>query len=399
MIEPMTYFGTFWIPNNEGKRMFGTYTYKEDGSSIIEIHRCDYEGTFFSLPPKYGVLWGEIADGYPMTFFDVTPMGKRGESYYLFYSKYVLTKYHVQSLDDELFDRCFVKFNHLNAWVRKNTFEINYGTSEITYISNHDETVISSDIILDDNLSASICSLVLDSIIPFYSCKLTQETYFRLYAQSCKSIGCFIELITEITQFVSVALLSKQYPDKILFGDDIRLLVNNKESEKPTHILIPFELLKDRVPILLNNWHKYYSDISPLCTRYLNSLNQSDFDTPDFLLIATSLDGFYRRFISNDDGISYKSRLDKLIEKFKDIDAVKEYSIDTEVFKDSRNKYAHLLPESEAPKAVFGKELYILTQKGVILLTCCFLNLLGLNNEEINICCKNARLRNRLNIL
>ena len=40
--------------------------------------------------------------------------------------------------------------------------------------------------------------------------------------------------------------------------------------------------------------------------------------------------------------------------------------------------------------AVDGWDLYWLTEKCKILLTCCILNLLGLTNKEINLCCEKS---------
>ena len=57
----------------------------------------------------------------------------------------------------------------------------------------------------------------------------------------------------------------------------------------------------------------------------------------------------------------------------------------------TRHKYSHLIPDSDTKlkKAVDGEELYCLTLKGKILLTCCILDNLGLTIEEINQCCEN----------
>jgi hypothetical protein len=59
-------------------------------------------------------------------------------------------------------------------------------------------------------------------------------------------------------------------------------------------------------------------------------------------------------------------------------------------------KYSHLYPDNEKSSAVAGDELYWLTEKCKILLTYCILNMLGVSNDEINLCCKNNAIHRML---
>ncbi len=396
MIEPTTCFGTFWIPNNEDKKMFGTYTYKKDGSSVVEIHRCDYDKTLCRMP-NYDVLWGEIGDGYPITLFNVSPMEKRDCSYFLFSVKYVLTNIHLQSLEDSRFDKCSVVFSHLNSWIKKNSFEIIFGTDKNTFVAKDDETIM-SDFKLDDNLSVSIHAHVLESIIPFYSCNLTQETRLRFNVTNKISVGCFVDIVTEFAQFLSIALLSKQYPNRIYFANEVELLFKSNESDKPIFHLIPFNLLRDRMTSIICNWHKHYSAVSPICSHYINSLKVIEFEPTDFLIVAESLDGYHKRFNNMRDGKDvrkYEDGLKKLLDKFNDIDVVKKCNINSDLFTKTRNHYSHLYFDNNNDIPT-GKELYNITQQGFILLSCCLLHLLGLTMEEINVCCNKSMIYNRI---
>lgn len=67
---------------------------------------------------------------------------------------------------------------------------------------------------------------------------------------------------------------------------------------------------------------------------------------------------------------------------------MKECQINAEVLTQTRHKYSHLIPEDDkkVSKAVSGEDLYHLTQRCIILLTCCILDNIGLTTEEINIC-------------
>ena len=88
----------------------------------------------------------------------------------------------------------------------------------------------------------------------------------------------------------------------------------------------------------------------------------------------------------------YKEEVDILLDRFKDVEVIKKININTEVLEQSRDKYSHLIPDEEKPLAVEGLELYALTKKCKVLLTCCILDMLGLDTDEINLCCNKSYL-------
>lgn len=379
MIEPMTYFGTFWIPNNEGKKMFGTYTYKEDGSSIIEIHIDEND----DVPSKCAVLFGEITGKHKITFFDVNAMIRK-TSYISYSVKYALTGIHLSSLEENIFDRCTIRYQHLNSWIRSNC--------KLGIMETEKETdVLWYDIYKDDDITVSLHWSVEESIVPFYSCELKKVYYISFNTLKNTSVCKFVELVTEITQLLSFILQSEQYPQKIIFKNVYSLLFNVKKSQQPKSFpLIPFEIFKDKMSSIYNNWHNLFSHLSPIYRYYFNTLsNGGDFDVPDFITVAQALDGYHKRFINKKDGRDirqYPQQLKQLLDIFDDVEVIKKCNIDTSIFAKLRHGYVHLYPEEEQQITISSKDLYALTQKGIVLLTCCFLHLLGLNNQEINIC-------------
>ena len=75
--------------------------------------------------------------------------------------------------------------------------------------------------------------------------------------------------------------------------------------------------------------------------------------------------------------------------QFQGIQLLSKCEINDEVLAHSRNKYSHLIPDGDnksIEKAVAENKLYALTRKSMVLLTCCILHNIGLNNEEINQC-------------
>ena len=89
----------------------------------------------------------------------------------------------------------------------------------------------------------------------------------------------------------------------------------------------------------------------------------------------------------------YEHQIKKLLEHFGGVQLLQKCKLDAKVLSHSRHKYSHLIPDTETKNvemAVSGEELYYLTRKSIVLLTCCILDFLGLTIEEINECFKNS---------
>lgn len=396
------YHGYFWFPVDDKDKPIetvfsGTFTYNKN-ELILEIHYPNIKEYFDKF--RYPLLHGEIGDECPITFFDFSMSQWEGDSFIRGYAKYAVIGKHLNSFNEDEISKCNVKYQYINEWIKPDCFYWKLGEIETITIDKpktHIPKLIMD--INEDTVLTLHSGLTIHNVIN-YNYSINLHFVLKIISLNKKTINDIIDLVGEFSQFMSFVLQSKQYPEQIIYDGEFELLFNYKESTKPKYPpLIPFDLFKDKLSEMYKVWHNVFSELLPLCKYYINSLCYDDFDIPDFVFVAHALDGYYKRFISNK-RMSYENKLKDLIEKrFNDIDIIKECDIDTEVFKDSRDKYSHWIPDSEQIKSVGGRELYLLTQKGVILLTCCFLNLLGLNNEEINICCKNARLQNRLNIL
>ena len=211
------------------------------------------------------------------------------------------------------------------------------------------------------------------------------------------SIQLFLRQIEEFSQFLSIALYCDQNPTKIEFTNERNetegVLLFKKEASVDPQVfsLIKFGILKDKLPAMLKTWHLNFESIAPISSYLINSLKKKNrFEVPDFLIIAEALDGYYKRFMNKKNGKDirqYEKQIELLLNQFKEVKAIKECNINPKILKDTRHKYSHLYPDEEKSLAVEGEDLYLLTEKCKILLTCCILNMLGLTNKEINLCC------------
>jgi hypothetical protein len=143
---------------------------------------------------------------------------------------------------------------------------------------------------------------------------------------------------------------------------------------------------------MLKKWYANFDQMSPICSYLVQSIHNGVFDTPNFLIVAQALDGYHKRFVNKKDGKDvqqYEHQIKKLLKLFEGVGLLNQCKLDAEVLAHSRHKYSHLIPDNDTKKvekAVRGSELFRLTRKAIVLLTCCILDYLGLTTEEINKC-------------
>ena len=398
MIEPRAYLGVFWNPNsNNDYKYVGVLNIADNGVSELEI-RETIDNQSFTRDMEYEVLVGVIGDDYPVSLFNVQLRRSQGTSSLSFSIKLVLAGQHITSLDTPLYEKCIISFPYLKNWVCASRTHLKFEDENESLVI--DRTNLSTPIVAAD-LEQGLQLKIQEGIQtrhspPLFYWEIRQDAKCVFLSTQEKSVNHYRQLIQEFQQFLSVALYCQQFPvEVILFGGNNKrgeLVFPKEESITPRqNQLIQFAELQKKVPQMLINWHNQFQQVAPICRYLLQSLNDNSFDFPDFLIIAHALDGYHKRFVNKKDGKDikkYKEQIDALLDRFKDIDVLKSNKIDTEVLQQSRNKYSHLIPDDDEKitKAVSGNELLDLTRKCKMLLTCCILDMLGLDADEINMC-------------
>lgn len=404
MANPTTYHGVWQVPDARGmytRQFSGTLTYYEDKPSTLELIHEPHSGSV-SIFYNYDVILGEDAGGVLYTLFGATMVQEASFTKTTFIVRHILIGKHVKSLDEPYFDTCMVKFPYLNHWALD---------SRISGGANQNQTILSLDLgvrppffttEVEDGLRIMLWGQLTDNINR-YSITANQLTHFNIDTPKNVSLNTFLKTISEFTQFLSIALFAEQYPSEVIFAQkgvkiNYPLLSKSNASTEPWILpLIKFDELKGKMGDILKKWHLNYDRISPISHYLIRALDRSNtFDVPDFLTIAQALDGYFKRFVNNKDGKDirqYKQQIDKLLRQFKDVEVIQKCNLDSEALTQTRHKYSHLIPDEDAKisKAVEeGEPLYWLTQKCIVLLTCCILDMLGLTTEEINLCCNNS---------
>lgn len=409
--QPQIYHGEWWVPavldpnilafckeprNAKGlERVYsGTLTYygSEDSTLELYLNPSYFSSNFYH---QINVIWGRDSNGHIFTLFNVATKRHSGDfSKIDFVVNLVLIGAHVFSGDEARFNKCVVQFPYLRNWAFQNMVK----GPNINLDSFSTPTPL-----LETKLEEGIWWR-LQQYQPvertIHDLTITQTTEFEIETTKSQSIKWFLTQIEAFSQFLSIALLCDQNCTSIKFDDgkpwnEKYLLFKKDASTSPgLFSLIKFDLLKDKLPSMLKVWYDNFERVAPITSYLIQSLQKKNrFEVPDFLIIAQSLDGYFKRFENKKDGKDhqkYEDGIKILLEQFEGVDCIQKCNIKPNVLKDSRDFYSHLYPDEEKKSAVDSEDLYWLTEKCKVLLTCCILNMIGMTNEDINKCCEQS---------
>lgn len=416
--SPQIFHGEWWVPAladynmrmvcldpkqmmGHEKRYTGTLTYYEDSESTLELYHVPshYQA---NLSGCNEVMWGVDANGHLFSLFQLDMKGKFDGDFTCtkFVVEFVLIGDYVLSMDAARFKSCVVQFPYLRNWA----FRDNLTCQRVAENYCHVLSDISNlEPLMDAEVEDGIRWLLRDRYVQnrtVFDLSITQSTEFVIEAPAGCSIRKYLCQVGEFSQFLSIALYGEQNPSEVCFinketqQQSILLFKKDSSVDPKEFTLIKFNELRLKVQTMFKSWHDNFENVSPISSYLIDSLRKKKtFDVPDFLIIAQALDGYHKRFVNKKRGRDhrkYEDGIKILLKQFQDVDSVKKCHIDPMVLKDSRDKYSHLYPDDEKTTAVEGEDLYWLTEKCKILLTCCILNLVGLTNEEINLCCDNS---------
>ena len=412
--HPQTYHGEWWVPavldhdlnetclnpksmmGSEAKYT-GTLTYHETDSMMLELYH--YPSKFHAK--HYGsndVMWGQDANGHIFTLFNVAMKSQKIGDFTktTFVVGLILVGEHVLSIEDSRFKSCEVHFPYLRNWA----FHDNIITSNAgTYVSF--KTPYAATKLLETINDDGACWRLWQGQTierSIHDLTIIQTATLEIEAIKALSISSYLKQIEEFAQFLSIALYGDQNPSEVKLTnketkrESVLLFKKDISVDPGIFTLIKFDLLKEKLPQMLNKWHENFDKMAPISSYLIDSLQKkSRFNVPDFLIIAQALDGYFKRFENKKDGKDhqkYEDGITILLDNFADVKCVQECHLDPKVLTQSRDKYSHLLLDEDKPLAVEGDDLYWLTEKCKILLTCCILDMIGLSNKEIDICCE-----------
>lgn len=167
--------------------------------------------------------------------------------------------------------------------------------------------------------------------------------------------------------------------------------ISEPKKMSDIHCLFTFGQVSNVFQSLFQKWYSDADTIAPIRNHLVSSIvRKSNFDSGDFLVIVQALEGYHRRFVNNKK-LSLKKRLQNMVSDFKFVDRIKLTDDDLDAIVQSRDYYSHFFQREEKPLLLDGKELFFKYAHLRVLLICCILRLIGLQDDIITELIKNCR--------
>lgn len=408
------YKGYWWLPSEPEEQIAGTMTIDSRGNVKMELYGCfgptnnylqfDREDD----PAIYGRCYTpdskmtdvsliECSSGLTLNFNDNTfPLTK-------YTCRYALIGIHCQKMEDAMFFKAHVDFKELAFWCppKNITFTLRDDNISVSIETKVEEKAPLASIELDGDVKIQLKESA--TYKPDYpKLYIDQSTYLEILKDNMNALHV-LSISRMFERYLSVATLapvehgriilySKQKYQKFDGGDIVYhpielvtyyYLDDVQDSYKQRDFLFNYDDVSQEFGKMLG---KLYTDksIAQIWSNLVDSLEKKRvFTSNDFLVVIQAIDGFSIRYRK---GQKLLPGLKTLREEFKDIKRIKLTDKDIEAANGSRNYYSHILKlEKKKDKhALEGWELFDLTKKLRVLLICCVLNFMGMDNEKIN---------------
>lgn len=407
------YKGFWWLPSSSDKQVAGTLAFDSSGNVKLELlgsFLFDDEVFDFEVDDE-SVILGRCYN-HESNMKDISLISCRSSYTMNFGSTFPITRYtcryaligiHIESMDDLSFFKAHVDFKELFYWCPPTNIQTRFNHKTISVIIDieENESKTKASLVLDDGTELLIKEAA--SYKPEYpDVSISQTTFWEIQKEDI-SANQVLVIVNGFERFLSLAtlmpvkhgeitLFSKQIYQELRNGVNfyhpIELITPLYKSDKISKIE-PFDFLfkyEDITGDFGNLFKKLYSDksIAQILSNLIDSFEKKrTYTSNDFLVVAQALDGFAMRFRHEN----------SLFEEYKSLrnefDGIKKLKLTDEDLKSavgSRHYYSHILEleKKDQKQALDGVELYHLTKKLRILLICCVLNFMGVNNDRIN---------------
>lgn len=410
--EIVVYKGYWWLTSSEEEQVAGTLTIESDGGLRLELYGgfgSEGNGMDFDREPDKAIYGRCYAPNGHMK--DITLFECYSALNFNFSSSFPITKYtcsyaligfHAKSMESASFFEAHIDYEELAYWCPPRNIITCYRDSSVTVTFDHSEQKETlAEIQLDGDLKLRLNqggSYKSDG----HKIDIEQSTYLEVAKEGLSGFD-ILGAARKFERFLSLAMLTPvEHGAIVLRSRDccqilekgtpyylpIELVVHlykegTTDWEKQCDMLFRFEDIADRFGEMYKRFCTELN-IAQIWSNMIDSLERRRFFTSnDFLVVAQALDGFAIRFRKEQ---KFLLELQALKEEFNDIKRLKLSDSDLEEANGSRNYYSHILKleKKETKKALDGAKLLYLTRKLRIMLICCLLNFLGMDNVKIN---------------
>ena len=408
------YKGYWWIPSCPEKQTAGILTIVNDGAITLELlgmlgdRECELDSDY-----NEDVIYGRCYDSqnhlkdislfdcsssFILNFSSTFPLFK-------YHCRYALVGIHLESMNCKSFFKAYACIDELSYWCPPSNIRMSHSKDSVSITLNtlSGEDAVIDTIDLDVGVRLELVRAYVHRL-DLYKPYIESSTGLRISAEklSAKEV---LHNVRRFEELLSVLTLSSsvEHSKIILSSNDIyQEFPNGERIYHPIYFYTKLYKADKRSDVRKQSFLCMYSDISsdihdgikrfysnPSITHIWNNLIDSleirkVYSSNDFLLVVQALDGFSIRF--RKESKSFFDQLKDLRDEFKSIDKVCLTDDDLKAVRDSRHYYSHMLSlkKKQTRNVLDGSHLYVLTKKLRILLICCVLNFLGLNNDVIN---------------
>ena len=427
--QKIDYKGYWYLPSSPENKIAGVLTYHVGNKIELALIGCFNSSTSLLGREEESVIYGKTSDAKDITLFQCYSNSKVN-----FNAEFPIVKYncnfiiigkHINSLEEKAQYWVRFKIPELTYWCHpkaltynvkfNNDSKTNQKTISFNSTYNNKESII-REVKINNNTTIQIKKGIdFESTNMLLNPKLKQYTYIEIIKQSQSSINELLSDIRTFEHFISFATLNIVQSTNITFFDknifqqcnseyyyrEIHFICpsshekNINTQKECTNFLFQYSTIEDIYPKFIQNWYNVPTDLFPIRTHLISSLEKkTTYSSVDFLIIIQAIEGFWWRFRDN----AYKAKnsipkkqntylntiLTELSNEFNNIELLNKNKINIVAVVDSRNYYSHFMEQNKKPNKLKGWPLIEEEKKLRILLICCFLSFIGLENIQID---------------
>lgn len=435
--------GQWFLPNEENSKIFGTLTFNPHDNIRLNLSG-DLGYNLSDRDRNIDIILGITEEGKSITLYNCaeTSYSKSSSSNGLIStSSYVVLYFfkgvHIYKKEDLVFNSIEGEIFGLSDWLNISGLSKPNTDRNLQKIGVKYELPPNIEFDIDKNCKGSFrftsflsqkkqsISISQKVQVKF---KIDEHLFFYdlidyiLVFQNFLTLAFYETINLKSIKLFSDKYFTSIYNETILTEIELFYRPYSIHAEKSFHsglMIFSYETIKDRFPLIIKEWYKKYSLLdSSFDLLFEQFYKGKGFSTNNFLNLAQAAESFHSRLYSHakipkpdydnmkkeildstpskyhswlkgqfnfGNNLNLHDRLLELLEKYSNpiIDKmISDRMIFIKQIKDSRNYYTHYSKSLEK-KALKGNDLYKLSQKIKVLLTCAFLMECGFNSEEL----------------
>lgn len=391
--------GYWWLPSNPEDSIAGILTYNGKDKSTLELFGCfksfdllHYrEFDLDACELIYGVthrgerfsLLNNICSTFSTSAYEICT----------FTTNIILEGIYVTDMKQKCFTGELLSFKYLRNWYKKEMVQVRENDDFQIYTCNLNGASNGRLVKLQDGKEVIFIPTYVNAYTKRYDeIHLYQSTQIALTITDLYSVWDFLEKAKILQQFVSLLFFTPQFFDGMslrLSGNDyydVKVHVRNEDSIKPfPEAFLKYNIINNKLESILQMWFDCSEAFYPIQSHLFRTIDPNkSVGNEDFLVVAQAIDGMTN--MRYNPKWQFEKRVNELYKELEGIRRLKNNKMDTKIFVETRNFYAHMAKGKKHNIVAKGEDLIVLIQRTKLLLTCALLNMYGLSDNEIDEC-------------